>query len=201
MINENEQPLVSQVELYDKYNKNIKGEIGIIPRDNNGNIIKINITNDNINNHNHIINKNEYKNNINKNINISNSNENIDKKREINDVIHNNKNINKKYYPYLIKTKIKNNLYKIPFNKKNFEYSLKNGNNKSFINNKKYNRDFLLSSCFACDIGCGISRTGYSPMTYSPFNNRIKRKEETPFKKETKLKQYNKYKKLKIDFE
>ena len=37
-------------------------------------------------------------------------------------------------------------------------------------------------ACFACDVGCSISRSGYSPMNYSPYNNLIKRREVTPLK-------------------
>ena len=37
-------------------------------------------------------------------------------------------------------------------------------------------------ACFACDVGCSISRSGYSPMNYSPYNNLIKRREVTPIK-------------------
>ena len=37
-------------------------------------------------------------------------------------------------------------------------------------------------SCFACDLGCSVSRSGYSCMNYSPYNNRIKRKNVTPIK-------------------
>lgn len=35
-------------------------------------------------------------------------------------------------------------------------------------------------SCFACNIGCSISQTGYSQMSYSPYNNMIRRREFTP---------------------
>ena len=37
-------------------------------------------------------------------------------------------------------------------------------------------------SCFACDVGCSVSRSGYSPMNYSPYNNNIRRREVTPIK-------------------
>ena len=37
-------------------------------------------------------------------------------------------------------------------------------------------------SCFACDVGCSVSRSGYSPMNYNPYNNMIKRKEITPLR-------------------
>ena len=36
--------------------------------------------------------------------------------------------------------------------------------------------------CFACDLGCSVSRSGYSPMNYSPYNNMIRRREHTPLK-------------------
>ena len=37
-------------------------------------------------------------------------------------------------------------------------------------------------ACFACDVGCSVSRSGYSPMNYSPYNNLIRRREITPLK-------------------
>ena len=38
------------------------------------------------------------------------------------------------------------------------------------------------STCFACDVGCSVSRSGYSCMNYSPYNNLIKRRNITPIK-------------------
>ena len=37
-------------------------------------------------------------------------------------------------------------------------------------------------NCFACDLGCSVSKSGYSCMNYSPYNNRIKRRNITPVK-------------------
>ena len=37
-------------------------------------------------------------------------------------------------------------------------------------------------NCFACDVGCSVSRSGYSPMNYVPYNNLIRRREVTPAK-------------------
>ena len=37
-------------------------------------------------------------------------------------------------------------------------------------------------NCFACDVGCSVSKSGYSCMNYSPYNNRIRRKNVTPIK-------------------
>ena len=49
---------------------------------------------------------------------------------------------------------------------------------------KVSNQNIYSSTCFACDVGCAVSRSGYSPMTYSPYNNRIKRREVTPLRNE-----------------
>ena len=37
-------------------------------------------------------------------------------------------------------------------------------------------------NCFACDLGCSVSKSGYSCMNYSPYNNRIQRRNVTPIK-------------------
>ena len=37
-------------------------------------------------------------------------------------------------------------------------------------------------TCFACYLGCSVSKSGYSCMNYSPYNNRIKRRNITPIK-------------------
>ena len=50
------------------------------------------------------------------------------------------------------------------------------------IRDTNYNLKEYASSCFACDVGCSVSRSGYSPMTYSPYNNKIRRREITPLK-------------------
>ena len=45
----------------------------------------------------------------------------------------------------------------------------------------RFNIKEYFSSCFACDLGCSVSRSGYSPMTYSPYNKK-KRRDITPYK-------------------
>ena len=103
-----------------------------------------------------------------------------------------------------------NNIKRIPNNKKNkdnknydrLNYSFNDyENNNNYIYpkiNQKYqrklnyvpkegkvsNQNNYTSTCFACDVGCSVSRSGYSPMTYSPYNNRIKRREVTPLRNE-----------------
>ena len=37
-------------------------------------------------------------------------------------------------------------------------------------------------TCFACDAGCSVSKSGYSTMNYSPYNNLIRRRSLTPIK-------------------
>lgn len=36
--------------------------------------------------------------------------------------------------------------------------------------------------CFACEVGCNVSNTGYSPMTFSPYNPGYRRRSVTPLK-------------------
>ena len=46
----------------------------------------------------------------------------------------------------------------------------------------RFNIKEYLSSCFACDVGCSVSRSGYSPMTYSPYQKNKRRRDITPLK-------------------
>ena len=64
---------------------------------------------------------------------------------------------------------------------------------KSF-NNLSYNPE---GNCWACDVFCSVSTTGYSPMTFSPYRNTIKRKDVTPVKPDVKYEQYTRHKKEK----
>ena len=47
----------------------------------------------------------------------------------------------------------------------------------------RFNAKEYLSTCFACDLGCSVSRSGYSPMTYSPYGKKEKRRDLTPLNK------------------
>ena len=47
--------------------------------------------------------------------------------------------------------------------------------------------------CFACDVGCSVSRSGYSPMNYSPYNNLIRRRDITPLRNTEKDEYDGKY--------
>ena len=42
----------------------------------------------------------------------------------------------------------------------------------------RFNLKEYLSTCFACDLGCSVSRSGYSPMTYSPYHKKMKLKKK-----------------------
>ena len=81
---------------------------------------------------------------------------------------------NKKFFPIRDKTE-----------KGKLDYSECSTNSLKKINFRK-NSNYLLSEykglCFACDVGCSVSRTGYSQMNYSPYNNSIKRRDFTPIK-------------------
>lgn len=48
---------------------------------------------------------------------------------------------------------------------------------------KYYKENDYKVTCFACDVGCSVSKIGYSKMNFSPYNNLIKRREETLTKK------------------
>jgi hypothetical protein len=166
-IDENGNPIVGENEILNEKKQIIQGQLGIVPRDKRGNVIKISLINDN-----------------NKECEV-----NSNKKKLTNSVDDKNikQKMKQKYYPELIKSEkyINKDLFK---NRKKYKKQ------KYIKNNKCNNQKILLSSCFACDVGCGISRTGYSSMTYSPFNTRVKRKEETSLKNGTKYGQYYKYK-------
>ena len=50
-------------------------------------------------------------------------------------------------------------------------------------------------NCWACDLGCSVSTTGYSPMTFSPYKNNFRRRNVTPVKQGVKYEQYTRHKK------
>ena len=117
-IDENENPIVGSRELY-KNNKVVKGELGIIPKNNKGNLIKINNKNEN--------NKNIGKNLFNdvrqikkigekykENKKDENQIKKLENKLKSNSFNNGNNIAINKLYPKIIKTRI--NLHKIPLN-------------------------------------------------------------------------------------
>ena len=61
-----------------------------------------------------------------------------------------------------------------------FNYSEVNSDSLQKINFMDHSE--YKGGCFACDVGCSVSRSGYSPMNYCPYNNFIRRREVTPLK-------------------
>ena len=106
--------------------------------------------------------------------------------------INNNKETGKfNNNPFINENKSKKNNYVYP--KPNPNYQRKN-NYKPIINTKNNERNndnlYFSNTCFACDVGCGVSRSGYSPMTYSPYDNTIKRRDNTPLKDDVDYYEY-----------
>ena len=51
-------------------------------------------------------------------------------------------------------------------------------NNRHNIDNIRYltmNQSANCGNCFACNLGCSVSKSGYSPMNYSPYNGMKRR--------------------------
>ena len=80
-----------------------------------------------------------------------------------------------------------------PYNK------LKNNRPRSGSKEKGYNKIqyYPDGTCWACDVGCSVSTTGYSPMTFSPYVNTVKRRDVTPVKYNIRYEQYTRHKKKK----
>ena len=82
-----------------------------------------------------------------------------------------------------------------PRGKYYYPEKFKRNNNIDYSPNKTTEEiNYFPGSCFACEAGCGISVSGYSPMTYSPYNKYIRRREYTPLRRGTEYTQYYKYK-------
>ena len=58
--------------------------------------------------------------------------------------------------------------------------SLKKINFMRPYKNPYYDDNEYKLSCFACEVGCSVSKSGYSPMNFSPYNNLIRRRDITP---------------------
>ena len=91
--------------------------------------------------------------------------------------------INNYYNPDVFDSKI---------NKKmNKRINTSNSREKTFSNTSY----FPDGNCWACDLGCSVSTTGYSPMTFSPYKNNFRRRNVTPVKQGIKYEQYTRHKK------
>ena len=179
----------------------------------------INLIDNDINNipkNNHIINSMMNPNYPNENIN-NNGNNDIDNNKKnfkgyIKTVKPKTKIINKKNNNNKLNNKFNNNYN----NRHNDNYNKNIRNRKILEENERYRNkrdkgkftyseinseevkkiDFLNNSaeykgnCFACDVGCSVSKSGYSPMNYVPYNNIIRRREVTPLKNKRKISKY-----------
>ena len=41
---------------------------------------------------------------------------------------------------------------------------------------QNFGPNFHTENCLACNLGCSVSESGYSPMTYNPYGNKERRK-------------------------
>ena len=60
--------------------------------------------------------------------------------------------------------------------------SLKKINFMRPYDNPFYDDNEYKVNCFACNLGCSVSKSGYSPMNFSPYNNHIRRRDITPLR-------------------
>jgi len=193
LINSEGYPVVGPGELYDKNESKAIGSLGFIAKDNNGNPLSYLIFDDNK------INKNEEE-NSNDNKYIFNGKyiriieHNIDKSRQKS---NDDFNDNNRPIHFIHRYKKLNNISKKLNNKPRIRIKKRNRRrdkmekgkltfSKCDINSVKkikyFNENDYKVTCFACDVGCSVSKTGYSRMNYSPYNNLIRRREETPTK-------------------
>ena len=282
MVNRFGNPILGPGELYDVNNKVVKGELGILPKTNKGNLIKLNIDQESLikdDENNNINNKEPYNNYatpkqaINKNDKINTNNKNslpleikpllgsdgkpirdknnnpifldkdgnpiqdpnikllldksgfpilntlgqpiiLDKNKNPLDISTSknqvpNNNIKISYnnkYPEAKEKKLKTKNKKIRKKSKKGILNTKNNKQRAKSNygstqypkpnpsfqrklnilperSNRFNSKEYLSTCFACDLGCSVSRSGYSPMTYSPYGKKEKRRDLTPLNK------------------
>ena len=282
MVNRFGNPILGPGELYDANNKVVKGELGILPKTNKGNLIKLNIDQESLikdDENNNINNKEPYNNyatpkqTMNKNDKINTNNNNslpleikpllgsdgkpirdknnnpifldkdgnpiqdpnikllldksgfpilntlgqpiiLDKNKNPLDISTSknqvpNNNIKISYnnkYPEAKEKKLKTKNKKIRKKSKKGILSTKNNKQRAKSNygstqypkpnpsfqrklnilperSNRFNSKEYLSTCFACDLGCSVSRSGYSPMTYSPYGKKEKRRDLTPLNK------------------
>ena len=140
------------------------------------------------------------------NLKDNEKNDNIDNNKFINSMLNipeNNNNNNIKGYikysrPKSKKSESKKNKNNNRYNRIliNEEHNIRDKRNKGQYTYSEVSSDeikkirFMNNSarykgnCFACEVGCSVSRSGYSPMNYVPYNNMIRRREETPLNKD-----------------
>ena len=120
-------------------------------------------------------------NNNNSNNNNNNENNNLYNENNLNDNNNYNTKYNYKDYEF--------------FNDENYINKIKNENLDKNDSDEDNSNNFKDGSCWACNLGCSISQTGYSPMTYSPYKQGYKRKDVTPINKDIVYEEYTRHKK------
>jgi hypothetical protein len=132
----------------------------------------------------------------------------------INNDLKNKKDLQIKTFPndkinlsdseYGINNKVKNlnnnkkdNIRQNNFQKKNSESFRKKDKNLKRIKSYENIPNFTDGNCWACNLGCSVSTTGYSPMNFSPYDSTIKRRDVTPIKEGTIYEQYTRHKRSK----
>ena len=239
LIDNNDNPFLGSGSLYDSNNKIIKGIIGILPKNKNGNLVIFDDNNNNfkINLESNNFDKPDIEKNINENLylkpligkggrvikdlqnkpimldennkTVKNSGVSflldkdekpvynndgkpiliVEDNNKINNIDKENKNNNDLNKININKIKTNDICKKEKFDNSENSYPEQNQNyrrqnsSKLFLNKRNDNTNYYQGSCFACDVGCAVSISGYSPMNYSPYNNKIKRRDVTPLKK------------------
>jgi len=203
LINSKGYPVVGPGELYDKNESKVIGSLGFLAKDNNGNPISYLIKEDNNTDRNEEENLSDDKyifngkyisieeHNIDKSNRKKNQNEDfidkyvsLKKNRAINLTQKHKKsnNIIKKFNNN--RQTRRQNKFRITrrdkMEKGNLTFDQCDINSVKKI--KYYKENNYKVTCFACDVGCSVSKTGYSKMNFSPYNNLIRRREETPTK-------------------
>ena len=115
----------------------------------------------------------------NEKINLSDNDYGINNKGKI---LNNNKN---------------DNIRENNFQKETNESFSKKGKNLKRIKSYENMPNFTDGNCWACNLGCSVSTTGYSTMNFSPYDPNIKRREVTPIKEGTIYEQYTRHKRSK----
>ena len=120
------------------------------------------------------------------------------KEPEIEENVNNKINLNQ--LPTNLNPIIENNNILNNKNRRSLSPNLKNKREKSKEKSKEKSYEQLPfyddGSCWACDVGCSVSTTGYSPMNFSPYNNKFKRQNVTYVSPNVKYKQYTRHKKI-----
>ncbi len=123
------------------------------------------------------------------NYNFYTNNNNFDKNNLYNDNNQNNFNDNNNNNNYNNYQFLNEENYKNKKEQNNYIQNLDKNDSDEDSNN------FKDGSCWACNLGCSVSQTGYSPMTYSPYKQGYKRKDVTPIKKDIVYEEYTRHKK------